>query len=275
VKRIFVLLHWLNIDIAIGAVITSLFISNNLEIDIPHIPLIALCLSVLSIYNFDHLMDANRIVETAQSGRHRFYQANFKYLAIYQLVLLLLLLIAGWFVPANVLQAGSILALISLIYFFLLFIILPNRFALKEVIIGAVYACGIFLIPWVSSSFTFSWVILVMWGQIFLLALLNILIFSWYDYELDTKEKHSSLAILLGKRKIHYLNFALLGFLGLSIITLLNRGIEMHMQLIILGMGALLLLCMVFSDKLKNNDLFRVVGDAIFLIPLIDLLGQW
>jgi len=274
VKNNFILLHWLNFDIALGAVVTSLFVASSLAIEIPNSALVALGLSVLAIYNFDHLLDARRINDIALSSRHRYYQTNLKMLAIYQILLLLAILMTSWFVPFKILQAGSILAIITLIYFILLFIVLPNKFALKELIIALVYACGLFLAPVVITDFIFSWQMMVLWGQVFLLALINILVFSWFDYELDLKERHTSLALVIGKEKIHQLNIALLGLLVLSIIAMIFIGIAIQTQIVILVMGTILLLCILLNQRLRKKELFRLVADAIFLVPLIYLLGK-
>ena len=80
----------MNFDTALGAVITSLFIANYIGSVIPEIALFALFLTVLVIYNFDHLLDAKRVTRKASSARHSFYQQNLKALAIYQLFLLVM-----------------------------------------------------------------------------------------------------------------------------------------------------------------------------------------
>lgn len=273
-KNKFLLLHWLNFDIALGAVITSLFIATSLAIEIPNSALLALGLSVLAIYNFDHLLDARRIHDIALSSRHRYYQANLTMLAIYQILLLLAIVITSWFVPFKILQAGSILAIITLIYFILLFIVLPKKFALKELTIALVYTCGLFLAPVVITEFTLSWQMMVMWTQVFLLALINILMFSWFDYELDLKESHASLALVIGKYRIYQLNIGLLGLLALSIIAMIINGIAIQSQIIILVMGIILFLCILLNQRLRKKELFRLVAESIFLVPLIYLLGK-
>ena len=107
-KRIFLILHWLNYDTAFGAVVTSLFITQNLGSNVPDIAFLALFIAVLAIYNFDHLLDAQRIRGVAQSGRHRYYQEHFKTLSIYQLALLILLIFVSWYVPENIARAGIV-----------------------------------------------------------------------------------------------------------------------------------------------------------------------
>ena len=171
-KRIASVLHWMNFDTAVGAAITSLFIANIIGSAVPLIAIIALLIAVLTIYNFDHLLDAKKISGIAISGRHRFYQQNFSKLAIYQLILLISLLVISWFVPASIAQSGIILAVITLIYFLLLFIVLPYRFAFKELMIAMVFASGLFLGPVsVIPNLVISLEIILLWLEIFLLAM--------------------------------------------------------------------------------------------------------
>lgn len=270
-KRLLLVLHWLNLDTAIGAGITALFVARHLGVVIPATVVLSLALAVLAIYNFDHLMDARQITGTARSARHRFYQQNAPMLARYQVVLLLALLAASWYVPAAIVRAGIVLAAVALIYFLLLFIVLPKRFLFKEVIIAAVYVCGIFL-PVVAGNRVPVGHILPLWMQLFLLALGNTLIFAWFDYDLDRQEGHASLARVLGRKTIYWLSLALLLILGLSVAGHLLAGNNFCYQLIIALMAMVLAFNLLLHKYTGRYEIFRLAGDAIFFLPLIGLL---
>ena len=262
----------MNFDTALGAAVTSLFVANIIGTSVPHIATGALILAVLAIYNFDHLLDAKKINGVAISGRHQFYQRNFTKLAIYQLFVLTALLVISWFMPAIIAKAGIILAVITLIYFLLLFIVLPHRFVFKEVMIAIVFTCGLFLAPVsVISGQAISFEITWLWLEIFLLAMANTLIFSWFDYENDMKEGHSSLAKIVGTKTINILSFLVLAILGITIIvSLLNDRFWLD-QLIIFIMGLVLLVSLLVGKKMKDERL-RIASEAIFLIPLVGLI---
>ena len=263
----------MNFDTAIGAAITSLFVANIIGSDVPQIATLALVLAVLAIYNFDHLLDAKKISGQAISGRHRFYQQNFTRLAIYQLILLMALLAISWFVPAIIAKAGIILAVITLIYFLLLFIVLPQRFVFKELMIATVFACGIFLAPIsVRTAAVFSMETILLWLEIFLLAIANTLILSWLDYDNDLKEEQSSLAQIIGARKVQSLIYLVLGLL--LVFIFLSLAIEAFWieQIIILIMGLVLFVSLLLGSHVKQNEGLRIAAEAIFFIPLIRLI---
>ena len=270
-KRIFLALHWLNYDTAVGAVVTSLFITLNLGADVPGIAFLALFIAVLSIYNFDHLLDSQRIKGIAQSERHRYYQENFKTLSIYQLLLLVILLIVSWYVPENIARAGIILAVISLIYFLLLFIILPKSFFLKEVLISIVFVSGLVLAPAVTGPHLPLASDYVLWGEIFLLALTNTFILAWFDYDIDVKEGHISIALLIGKNLIFRLSYILLGVLILLIVISILLFTNLESQIIVIAMSIPLLASLHFSRHFRENELYRIASDAIFIFPIIIL----
>lgn len=271
--HIFLILHRMNFDTAIGAAITSLFIANIIGSVVPQIATVALILAVLAIYNFDHLLDAKKISGAAISVRHRFYQQNFTALAIYQLILLIALLVISWFVPAPIAKAGIILAVITLIYFLLLFIVLPQRFAFKEFMIATVFTFGLFLAPLsISSTPVISLDIILLWLEIFLLALANTLIFCLFDYEIDAKEGHSSLAQLIGARKIQSLSFLALGLIPIIIFMSMINGSQWIDQVIILIMGLVLIVSLILGKQIKQNEGLRIAGEAIFLMPLVRLI---
>ena len=270
--RIAFILHWMNFDTAIGAAITSLFIAKIIGAVVPIIATIALLIAVLAIYNFDHLLDAKKIRRTASSGRHRFYQQHFNSLAIYQLILLVALLISSWFLPATIAQAGIILAVVTLIYFLLLFIVLPNQFASKEVMIAAVFASGVLLGPIsVNSAQVFSLEILLLWLEVFLLAFVNTLILAWFDYNNDKIEEQSSLAQIVGYKTVRLLCFiALAVLLAIIIISLANDSFWAD-QLVVFMMGMILFVSLVLGTRTKFQDGLRIAGETIFLIPLVRL----
>jgi 4-hydroxybenzoate polyprenyltransferase len=272
-KRTLLVFHWMNVDTALGAVVTSLFIAKSMEILVPKVATFALFLAVLAIYNFDHLLDAKHIDGQAISRRHRFYQKKFNILSVFQLLLLIALLAVSWFIPTLIARAGIILAVLALIYFLLLFIVLPNRFVLKELLIATVFVSGLFLAPMAIVSLPAISTDIVLFSiQIFLLALANTFIFSWFDYEIDKKEGHTSIAQVLGKEKVYIFSLILLACLGVIIVLRLLLTDTWFDQFVIGCMGLVLLLILLFSNSVNKNEVFRIVGEAIFLIPIIALL---
>lgn len=263
-------LHWINLDTAVGAVVTSLFIAKSLDTEIPDVAALTLFLAVLSIYNFDHLMDARRLPTKARTTRHRFYQQHLRSLSIYQLILMLGLITIIWYLPNDILRAGLVLSLVTGIYFVLLFFVYPGKFMLKEIMIALVYSLALFLAPLYSDAARAvdnNW--LIFWLQIFLMAVSNTLIFAWYDHQIDLAEGHTSLANNLGKNIVYKLVLSLIGLSALLIVYQLLTAGEVARQLILLAMTMVLLYSLMAHKKLRKNDRYRVLGDAVFMIPIL------
>ena len=272
-KSVLIKLHWLNLDTALGAAITSLFVADYLQVKIPVVASATLLIAVLAIYNFDHLMDARRLTSISQSARHRFYQLNQKPLSVYQLILMLGLITIIWYLPEDILRAGLVLALVTGIYFILLFFIFPGRFLIKEIMIAIVYSLALFLAPLYSGQVNVEQNIWqIMWLEIFLLAVANTLIFSWYDYDIDLQEGHDSLAGALGQTMIYRtIIILLIALVLLSGYQLVTNDSTMH-QLTIMSMTFILFYSILARTSMKKNDRYRIIGDAVFLIPAFALL---
>lgn len=272
-KRLFNLLHWVNLDTAIGAVITSAFIAECLNSRIPVEASITLFLAVLSIYNFDHLMDARKMKAKAQTARHRFYQDNMKKLSIYQLLLMAGLITIIWYLPAAIIRAGIVLALTTGIYFILLFFVFPSRFMLKEIMIALVYSLALFLAPvYINEQISLHPDAVILFFEILLLAVSNTLIFSWYDLDSDLNDGHTSLARNLGKAAVFKVVVFALAILSLLTIYQATTTGQYFEQMLILIMTLILLYVLMAQKKLSNKERFRVAGDAVFFVPIFKLL---
>ncbi|MEN8247805.1 MAG: hypothetical protein ABFS32_02645 [Bacteroidota bacterium] len=271
-KRIFSIVIWLNIDTAIGASITSMFIAQYLEVNIQLPALVALIITILLIYNFDHLIDANRSGEKSLNDRNRFYKDNKNALIGYEIILLVLLLAVSWYIPFEILLRGAILALFTALYFLLLFILLPQQFVFKELITAIVFMLGLFLIPVMELSEIINNRFLLLVVQIFLLALVNTFVISWYEYESDKQDAQPSIAIVVGKKAVYILS--ILGLI-LYLVTLFYSfiiGIYWIHIITLELMGSILFLSLVLNRYLVKNQAYRMVVDSIFIIPVISLI---
>ena len=145
----------------------------------------------------------------------------------------------------------------------------------KEIIIGIIYTFGIWGGPLALSGFkttTVNWVIIAMFG---LVAITNLLIFSWYENENDIADNQHSIIQLFGKKatgKIIYYLGAVITLTGLVCIFFANTSIAQ-----IAGIFALvimqLFLVLVFNKKefFGVNERYRFYGDIVFVVPLIML----
>lgn len=262
-------LNVLSIDVALGSVCCAAWFAEIFTVNLKPYALMALGLTVWIIYTADHLLDARKINKPASTERHRYHQRNFTLLLYALLIAVLVDLIFVFLLRKIVFQWGLVLSGCVLIYF------LSQRYLkyLKEVTVALLFSLGV-LLPALSltqrqvdaSDFLFI-------VQFVLTALLNLLLFSWFDRDNDNQDKRDSVVTFLGDQKtklVVWFTFALNAVLmGSSI--LFFPEIESKV-LIIFFMNAILLLIFIQPQHFKIDDRFRLMGDGIFLLPLLHLL---
>lgn len=259
----------LSIDVALGAVVSALFFGQILDIQIKLSGLVALGLTVWMIYTADHLLDARKIKHDASTVRHRFHQRHFKVL-----VALLVLAAAGvfiqlFFIRRPVIIGGMILGWIVVIYF----LTLKQLKYLKELAGAILYTGGVLVAPLSLSYFELSPPQLILTLEFFITALVNLLIFSWFDVDKDIEDDRKSFATYYGSKLTVRLVTGLLTLnVLLSLLVLLQYSSHGWETLIILVMNMVLAALVALKKYFSNHDRYRILGDAIFFFPILYLL---
>ena len=263
--RAYRILNILSLDVACGALISALFFARIFEVTIRPYGLAALGLSVWIIYTADHLWDARAIADEAISRRHAFHQ---KYRSALILFLLFAAIVNGviiFYVRPQVMIGGAILLLLIAVY-----LILQRKFHfLKEVLVAILYLSGVmlpsFMVTQVRLTGSDHAIILVF----FLITLLNLFIFSWFDAELDHRNKLGSFATRFGKQ-VTYLVIIFLFVLafGATFFQLVQYG--MKPEWFVLWLMLITLLFIFLSDDFfSKKEYYRLLGDAVFFLPAI------
>ena len=262
------LLNVLSVDVVAGALICALFFARIFDVSLSVYELVALGLTVWIIYTTDHLRDARRIHQKASTARHRFHQQYFGGLMTILGPIVILDAVSIFFIPTRVLYWGMILTVGVLVY------LLMHRYLrlFKETVIAIMYTAGI-LLPSLSvthSALHAAHYILIL--QFAILALTNLLMFSWFDRALDEQDRQPSFATIVGD---HAARRSIWSLLVLELLlALLQQWLgDLSVASLFLGiMGFLLLIIFVFRHAFSENDAHRFLGDAIFIIPLLYLL---
>ena len=261
--RLYRLFNLLSIDVALGSICSALFFAQILQVHILSFGLLALGLSVWIIYTADHLLDALKIKLPAATARHRFHQKNFKILLIMLAIAMVVNGIIILFIRHRVLVAGLYIAAIVGIYF------LINRYLkfMKEIFIAILYTIGV-LLPSVSvtqqPTHNWPWLIIISFS---VTALINLSLFSWFDHARDLRDGNISFVTVLGERTSRTV-IALL-FLLVTALTVMSLSIA---GVVILLMNVLLLLTFIFHRYFSIRDRFRILGDFVFMLPIVYLL---
>lgn len=268
-SSVYRLINVLSIDIASGAVVSALFFGKLLNVTILPFALVALWLTVWIIYTADHLRDAKTIRHRASSDRHRFHQKHFK--TLFVLMGIAIAADAGLmlFMRTLVFEWGLVLAAVVLVYF----IIQRYLKIFKELFIAFLYTCGV-LLPSVSVILVpILWYQEVVMIQFGLLAFTNLLIFSWFDAEDDLADHQESFATIAGK------SFTSICIWTISVVNVLLGTVLIWTSrfypepvIIIIGMNIVLAVLFKAFDWVRHHNRYRLIGDAVFLLPVIYLL---
>lgn len=259
--KVYRLLNLLSIDVALGAVCSALFFSKVFGVLILPYGLVALALTVWIIYTVDHLLDARKVSRKASTKRHQFHQRNATVLFGLVLVAIGINCVLMYFIRKPVFMGGVFL--IASVGLYLL--VQQYMKVFKEIVIALLYTLGVALIPMTVTDITIEawpWVLLV---QFFLTALGNLLMFAWFDHEHDLRDQHGSFVTIVGETRSRYVTWIVL----LAAINLTAFSEDLVASFIVLISN--LVLAMIFRSPVyfRQHDRFRLLGDAVFFIPLL------
>lgn len=204
------ILHYLSIDVALGACAGMYFFARLLDIPLFGMAYLILALSVWVIYTFDHLLDAKFSPGKLESPRHLFHHDHFKALVI--LVLLatgVVLGLAWFFLPSTaIFIAGAFLAALILGGMLLTQKFKEKLGPFKESITALLYVTGLLLLPLMqgfAGLTNWKWI----WYAIayLLLAWFNLVYLSLQDERTDQQAGQKSLVSNLGFDKTRRLLF--------------------------------------------------------------------
>jgi hypothetical protein len=259
-------LNILSIDVAGGAVAGAMFFAKIFAASVLPVGLACLGLTVWIIYTADHLLDARNLSRPASSERHRFHQKYFKLLVGALVVGILIDVFLLFFIRKIVFIEGLWLAGIIFIYF----LIQRSLKFLKEVTGAILYTGGVLLIPWSVKANAATDHQLILIVQFVLTALTNLLLFSWFDKKQDELDRQPSYATVMGERATKNslaILFVVQAILSGALLTSNEKA-----TVILILMNALLLLILVQKKYFEINDRYRLLGDAVFLLPMIYIL---
>jgi hypothetical protein len=266
--RFYQYINILSLDIAAGAVISAQFFAKIFNVQIKPYGLVALGLTVWIIYTVDHLRDAKKIKHSASTKRHRFHQQYFYTLIVFVSIAILLDVVTIFFIRRPVFEWGLILSAIVMIY---LIVQQYLRF-LKEFFIASLYTWGVLLLSITITTSTLDRAHGLLIIQFGLIAWTNLVLFSWFDHVFDQRDKQNSLVTILGKRTTIFFLYGLFGVNFLITLVQLVLFTTTAPVLILCLMNIILFLIFTLRVPLAKNDLYRLIGDAVFFVPALLLI---
>ncbi len=253
-------LQLLSIDIVIGALVLLHFYSGIYQVAIDWPVYVLLGFSVWAIYTIDHIRDANK-AQGALRARYSFHLQNQRLLT-YLLITggvgssLLLLLI-----PTSIIYYGLIL--VAFCAFYALFHNLLAGMGIKELFVALVYTAGIFVAPVAVSGMFDPY----HFASLFLVAFINLLMFSWFERREDESDGFKSAATQIGGETLGKLLLILLALgLAVAITGIANARAYSSYYLLALAVYCGLILRPLWT---RQGQRYRILGDGIFLLPIL------
>ena len=268
----------LSLDVVLGTLALGYMATKLLDVIPNPYWWIILPLTVWVVYSLDHIIDSYKNKENAVILRHRFHY-------IFRKPIIITIVIAGLtsitlsiiFLEKQVVFYGLLLSLVIISYFLIIYFLKRNKsaFLQKELIIAFVYTTGIFLAPLVWYGDVPSYPILLVIFNIFILAWIEGILISWFDYDDDIKDGHTSFTVIIGKKNTH--RFIIVIQVLLAILTkvsmlVVTTKIEFAALIITMVMNIILLIIILNPEKLYKNNYYRFIGESVFLIPVLIIL---
>lgn len=265
-NQIYQHINILSLDVVAGSVVSALFFSRLLDVTPDALVFFCLALTVWIIYTVDHLRDARSISSPAATDRHRFHQIHFKVIVIILITTIVVNFIIVFFLPPAVIRFGLALGLVVLLY------LMFQRYLkfLKEAFVACLYTAGVVLpsLAFFQGSLLSEHYLII--AKFAIMALMNLLLFSLFDLEVDRDQEQQSFVTWFGPAATHY---AIL-FLGvLNIFSgLWLWNFDTRVASIFITMNVLLITVFFLKRQVVPNSYYRMVGDSVFLIPVLYLL---
>lgn len=276
------MIHWyrliriLSLDVVMGSVISAAMVVKLINVKMPWIFWFALPASVWLMYTADHLMDAHRLGNQAHTERHLFHHQNFTLILIACIIVgLICAIFIPLYAPWSMIFFGIAMGLLSVIHLALVSWIGNSISWLyhKELGVGLIYALGVWGAPIALYPTTFNLIVTLSFAQFFLLAMMNLWLFSMYELETDEKDGHTSFIRQIGDKNAQ-IGIGLMGIIVL-VISLYNYAFQLSdlsLQLMYMSMLSILLILTFFPHKFRVFERYRAWGDGIFYFPLVYVL---
>ncbi|WP_339814932.1 hypothetical protein [uncultured Imperialibacter sp.] len=260
-----------SLEVALGAVVMSMVVASTCGAYVPGSVYVSLFLAVWFIYILDRLFDARKIPTSASNPRHHFYQEHFSQLLTVLVIVGCVGLGSLVYLPAPVLLYGVLVMGSCLLY--LLWVFLSTRSLPKEVVVAALYTAGISLAPRALASSGVGPVDLLIFMVIFLIAFINLILFSRQERQYDMADSQESFITRWKPEKIGLLlraafTMAIIGIAGFS---WFSDSLLALQGLLMLMLGVLWILYQRMAD-FETSFTYRLIGDGIFLMPILLLI---
>ena len=269
------LLQILSIDVVLGTLAIGYMAIRILNVEANPYWWIILPLTVWVVYSMDHIIDSTKNKDHAVIYRHRFHYLNRRSI-LFMIVItgIITVYLSLQYLDPQIIILGLCLSVFIACYFALIYSMKRKKSLLlqKELIIAMVYSFGIFMAPlyWYGALPSFS--VMVVIFNIFILAWFEGIMISWFDYDNDIEDGHTSFTVIVGKRKtrrIMLIVHSVLELVTIAVLLTISYSIAFYALVITLIINFLLGLIILFPDSYLSKNHHRLIGETVFFLPAL------
>ena len=222
------------------------------------------------IYTVDHLIDAHKTKGKADNPRHAFHQKNKTLLMIMAGLAFVAGLINTFYLPIRTVCFGGVLVGLSGLYF--LYLQQPECAKGKAFFAAFVYTAGVVAGPGsLASDLELGQLFPVL--QIMLLAYANLLLISLYEIAMDKSDQKVSAATDKGEKRVNQQVWCLTLMVCLVAAALCAAQPQQLLNQSLMALMATVLMTLLkFKTYFRRYQLYRVLADGIFFLPLMVLV---
>lgn len=267
--RFYRLLNTLSIDVCLGAICCAAWFTEIFEAEVKPYAFVTLGLTVWIIYTLDHLIDARKIRASASTERHRYHQRHFTRLASVLAVVIIIDFLFLFYLKEEVFKGGIILSGIVIFYF------AGQQYLgyMKEFLVAILFTGGVLLPSVALSEKAIDMAMIVLICQFILTALINLLLFSWFDRYNDQRDRRASFVTKMGEKNTRrFLGIIFIINFLLMVSSIAYPAFPNNSVVIVFFMNSMLAWMFMYPQVFEKNERFRLVGDVIFLLPVVYLL---
>ena len=263
-------LHWLSLDVVLGAILSHLAANR---IPDGRTPLngwvtVILGLVVLGIYTLDHLLD-NRKPEQTRTLRHAFVR---EYEPVVWRIALGSLALAGvlsWLVPRQLWEfaVGMVLFVALYLWGVSRIPLKSHRQALKEPFTALIYAAGVWGSTWFLGE-SVAWESVVLGVVFYLITIQSLLLFSHLE-AIKYREVFNLASWLRRPNTLRILKGITVITLAacLAVCLLTDYRYVQRLSLIMMAMSSAHYWMLRNPEKTVADERFRLAGELVFFLP--------
>ncbi|TGK06481.1 prenyltransferase [Leptospira fletcheri] len=278
-KDLWFYIHVLSLDICLGVSGSGAYAATVTGAKMKWAWWLLLPLSVWVVYTVDHLLDGWRIGTDSVNPRHSFHHKHAKILMFFAgSGIVVCGAVSFLFLREIVFIGGLVLAFAALGH--LLLAAWGGIRMGKEFSVAFIYTLGVWFGPIAVVGFR-SWTVVLLLSLFFGGTVLNLIMNSLMEAELDEKEGQSYLLRIFSREKVRdwVLRFSLLGTLSSVLLAGWTKRFEPKESAVACLFAAAL--CAVpgiilrFSEFFSGSQRYRLLGEGIYVLGFLPWLVHW